>query len=89
MFTNSPSLVCMDLSLSQEEIIDPKYSWTGPDGRNLEGERLSAAHAGLILPYKGVAAAQPPVLFPNGRSTCVLHWAAVLFAWAPLSPPAG
>ncbi|XP_046789285.1 zona pellucida-binding protein 2 isoform X1 [Gallus gallus] len=37
MFTNSPSLVCMDLSLSQEEIIDPKYSWTGPDGRNLEG----------------------------------------------------
>lgn len=49
MFTNSPSLVCMDLSLSQEEIIDPKYSWTGPDGRNLEGERLSAAHAGFPL----------------------------------------
>uniref|UniRef100_A0A8C9ESG4 Zona pellucida binding protein 2 n=1 Tax=Pavo cristatus TaxID=9049 RepID=A0A8C9ESG4_PAVCR len=38
MFTNSPTLVCMDLSLSQEEIIDPKYSWTGPDGRNLEGQ---------------------------------------------------
>ncbi|XP_072212867.1 zona pellucida-binding protein 2 [Excalfactoria chinensis] len=37
MFANSPSLVCMDISLSQEEIIDPKYSWTGPDGRNLEG----------------------------------------------------
>ncbi|POI33620.1 hypothetical protein CIB84_002627 [Bambusicola thoracicus] len=38
MFTNSPPLVCMDASLSQEEIIDPKYWWTGPDGRHLEGQ---------------------------------------------------
>ncbi|NXJ03559.1 ZPBP2 protein, partial [Odontophorus gujanensis] len=36
--TSSPSLVCMDLSLSQEEIIDPKFSWTGPDGTSLEGQ---------------------------------------------------
>uniref|UniRef100_A0A493TJN0 Zona-pellucida-binding protein 1/2 N-terminal domain-containing protein n=1 Tax=Anas platyrhynchos platyrhynchos TaxID=8840 RepID=A0A493TJN0_ANAPP len=38
VFTNSPLLVCMDLSLSQEEIIDPKYLWIGPDGKNLEGQ---------------------------------------------------
>uniref|UniRef100_A0A8B9CLF9 Zona pellucida binding protein 2 n=1 Tax=Anser brachyrhynchus TaxID=132585 RepID=A0A8B9CLF9_9AVES len=38
VFTNSPFLVCMDLSLSQEEIIDPKYLWIGPDGKNLEGQ---------------------------------------------------
>ncbi|NXC19180.1 ZPBP2 protein, partial [Corythaeola cristata] len=37
MFTNSPFLVCMDLALSQEEVVDPKYLWTGPDGKNLEG----------------------------------------------------
>uniref|UniRef100_A0A803Y747 Ig-like domain-containing protein n=1 Tax=Meleagris gallopavo TaxID=9103 RepID=A0A803Y747_MELGA len=37
-FTNSPTLVCMDLPLSQDEVIDPKYSWTGPDGRKLEGQ---------------------------------------------------
>ncbi|XP_052556063.1 zona pellucida-binding protein 2 [Tympanuchus pallidicinctus] len=28
----------MDLTLSQDEVIDPRYSWTGPDGRNLEGQ---------------------------------------------------
>uniref|UniRef100_A0A8B9TVS3 Zona pellucida binding protein 2 n=1 Tax=Anas platyrhynchos TaxID=8839 RepID=A0A8B9TVS3_ANAPL len=38
VFTDSPLLVCMDLSLSQEEIIDPKYLWIGPDGKNLEGQ---------------------------------------------------
>ncbi|XP_042668964.1 zona pellucida-binding protein 2 isoform X1 [Centrocercus urophasianus] len=38
VFTNSPTLVCMDLTLSQDEVIDPRYSWTGPDGRNLEGQ---------------------------------------------------
>ncbi|XP_071433590.1 zona pellucida-binding protein 2 [Pithys albifrons albifrons] len=36
--TNSPFLVCMDLALSQEKIIDPKYLWIGPDGRNLKGQ---------------------------------------------------
>ncbi|XP_072742239.1 zona pellucida-binding protein 2 isoform X1 [Ciconia boyciana] len=37
VFTNSPFLVCMDLARSQEEVIDPKYLWVGPDGKNLEG----------------------------------------------------
>ncbi|NXR71014.1 ZPBP2 protein, partial [Pycnonotus jocosus] len=37
VFTNSPFLVCMDLALSQERIIDPNYLWTGPDGRDLQG----------------------------------------------------
>lgn len=49
VFTNSPTLVCMDLTLSQDEVIDPRYSWTGPDGRNLEGEELSAAHTAFLL----------------------------------------
>uniref|UniRef100_A0A8C5UBP0 Zona pellucida binding protein 2 n=1 Tax=Malurus cyaneus samueli TaxID=2593467 RepID=A0A8C5UBP0_9PASS len=39
VFTNSPFLVCMDLALSQERIIDPSYLWVGPDGRDLEGQR--------------------------------------------------
>ncbi|KAM4757154.1 zona pellucida-binding protein 2 [Cyanocitta cristata] len=38
VFTNSPFLVCMDLALSQERIIDPNYLWIGPDGRDLEGQ---------------------------------------------------
>ncbi|XP_010168781.1 zona pellucida-binding protein 2, partial [Antrostomus carolinensis] len=37
VFTNSPFLVCMDLTRSQEEVIDLKYLWIGPDGKNLEG----------------------------------------------------
>ncbi|NXB09980.1 ZPBP2 protein, partial [Cnemophilus loriae] len=39
VFTNSPFLVCMDLALSQERIIDPNYLWIGPDGRDLRGQR--------------------------------------------------
>ncbi|NWT59225.1 ZPBP2 protein, partial [Erythrocercus mccallii] len=38
VFTNSPFLVCMDLALSQERIIDPNYLWIGPDGRDLQGQ---------------------------------------------------
>ncbi|KAL9823839.1 zona pellucida-binding protein 2 [Geothlypis trichas] len=38
VFTNSPFLVCMDLALSQERIIDPNYLWIGPDGRVLQGQ---------------------------------------------------
>jgi len=37
VFTNSPFLVCMDLARSREELIDPQYLWTGPDGKDLEG----------------------------------------------------
>ncbi|XP_072775206.1 zona pellucida-binding protein 2 isoform X3 [Taeniopygia guttata] len=44
VFTNSPFLVCMDLALSQERIIDPNYLWTGPDGRDLQAYR-EAEHA--------------------------------------------
>ncbi|XP_068068340.1 zona pellucida-binding protein 2 isoform X6 [Anomalospiza imberbis] len=44
VFTNSPFLVCMDLALSQERIIDPNYLWTGPDGRDLQAYR-EADHA--------------------------------------------
>ncbi|KAG8139967.1 hypothetical protein E2320_002702 [Naja naja] len=33
---NSPYLVCMDLSLSQSEVIDPNYLWIGPNGQNLK-----------------------------------------------------
>ncbi|NXO66060.1 ZPBP2 protein, partial [Phainopepla nitens] len=38
VFTNSPFLVCMDLALSQESIIDPNYLWIGPDGIDLRGQ---------------------------------------------------
>ncbi|NXJ85225.1 ZPBP2 protein, partial [Trogon melanurus] len=37
-FTNSPVLVCVDLARSQEEVIDPKYLWIGPDGKKLKGQ---------------------------------------------------
>ncbi|NXH12630.1 ZPBP2 protein, partial [Bucco capensis] len=43
VFTDSPWLLCMDLAGSQAEVIDPKYVWIGPDGKNLEGQR----HANL------------------------------------------
>ncbi|XP_063156722.1 zona pellucida-binding protein 2 isoform X2 [Candoia aspera] len=33
---NSPYLVCMDLSLSQSEVIDPNYLWVGPNGQTLK-----------------------------------------------------
>uniref|UniRef100_A0A670YLV5 Zona pellucida binding protein 2 n=1 Tax=Pseudonaja textilis TaxID=8673 RepID=A0A670YLV5_PSETE len=33
---NSPYLVCMDLPLSQSEVIDPNYLWIGPNGQNLK-----------------------------------------------------
>ncbi|NXK19509.1 ZPBP2 protein, partial [Arenaria interpres] len=39
VFTNSPFLVCMDLARSHEELIDPKYSWVGPDGKSLKGQK--------------------------------------------------
>ncbi|NWV33333.1 ZPBP2 protein, partial [Grantiella picta] len=42
VFTNSPFLVCMDLALSQERIIDPNYLWLGPDGNDLEGQRYAS-----------------------------------------------
>ncbi|NWT79471.1 ZPBP2 protein, partial [Lanius ludovicianus] len=50
VFTNSPFLVCMDLALSQERIIDPNYLWTGPDGRDLEGQRnVNLTETGMLM----------------------------------------
>ncbi|KAL8175855.1 UNVERIFIED_CONTAM: hypothetical protein K2H54_010717 [Gekko kuhli] len=39
MHRDSPFLVCMDLTLSQSEVIDPNYLWIGPQGQNLETYR--------------------------------------------------
>ncbi|NXS94639.1 ZPBP2 protein, partial [Jacana jacana] len=39
VFTNSPFLACMDLARSHEELIDPRYSWVGPDGKSLKGQK--------------------------------------------------
>ncbi|NXP08532.1 ZPBP2 protein, partial [Thinocorus orbignyianus] len=39
VFTNSPFLACMDFARSHKELIDPKYSWIGPDGKSLKGQK--------------------------------------------------
>ncbi|XP_074783057.1 zona pellucida-binding protein 2 isoform X1 [Athene noctua] len=55
VFTNSPFLVCMDLPRSQAEVIDPKYLWIGPDGRNLEGQmyvNLTETGKLMVLGFK-------------------------------------
>uniref|UniRef100_A0A8C3P154 Zona pellucida binding protein 2 n=1 Tax=Cyanoderma ruficeps TaxID=181631 RepID=A0A8C3P154_9PASS len=50
VFTNSPFLVCMDLALSQERIIDPNYLWIGPDGRDLRGqEHVTLTETGKLM----------------------------------------
>ncbi|NXR70008.1 ZPBP2 protein, partial [Rhadina sibilatrix] len=50
VFTNSPFLVCMDLALSQERIIDPNYLWIGPDGRDLQGQGyVNLTEAGKLM----------------------------------------
>ncbi|KAM4884587.1 zona pellucida-binding protein 2 [Sylvia borin] len=50
VFTNSPFLVCMDLALSQERIIDPNYLWIGPDGRDLQGqEYVNLTETGKLM----------------------------------------
>ncbi|NWR48608.1 ZPBP2 protein, partial [Regulus satrapa] len=50
VFANSPFLVCMDLALSQERIIDPNYLWIGPDGRNLQGqEYVNLTETGKLM----------------------------------------
>ncbi|XP_021233890.1 zona pellucida-binding protein 2 [Numida meleagris] len=66
MLTNSPTLVCMDLSLSQEEIIDPKYSWTGPDGMSLEGQGYANLTGAGELVLQGFQASM------SGAYTCTL-----------------
>ncbi|NWI87662.1 ZPBP2 protein, partial [Pitta sordida] len=50
VFANSPFLVCMDLALSQEKIIDPNYLWVGPDGRDLQGRSyVNATETGKLM----------------------------------------
>ncbi|NXY56207.1 ZPBP2 protein, partial [Callaeas wilsoni] len=50
VFINSPFLVCMDLALSQEVIIDPNYLWIGPDGRDLQGQRyMNVTETGKLM----------------------------------------
>ncbi|NXO81938.1 ZPBP2 protein, partial [Sitta europaea] len=50
VFTNSPFLVCMDLALSQERIIDPNYLWIGPDGTDLQGqEYVNLTETGKLM----------------------------------------
>uniref|UniRef100_A0A8D0BLX6 Zona pellucida binding protein 2 n=1 Tax=Salvator merianae TaxID=96440 RepID=A0A8D0BLX6_SALMN len=53
--TNSPFLVCMDLLLSQTEVIDPNYLWIGPDGQNLKGQsyvNLTETGKLMLLDFK-------------------------------------
>ncbi|NXX14322.1 ZPBP2 protein, partial [Podargus strigoides] len=66
LFTNSPFLVCMDLARSQEEIIDPKYLWIGPDGKNLAGRtyvNLTETGKLMVMGFKE---------FMSGAYTCTL-----------------
>lgn len=37
MHQNSPFLICMDMELSQTEIVDPISLWMGPTGQHLKG----------------------------------------------------
>uniref|UniRef100_A0A6I8P172 Zona pellucida binding protein 2 n=1 Tax=Ornithorhynchus anatinus TaxID=9258 RepID=A0A6I8P172_ORNAN len=47
---NSPFLACMDLELSQTEIIDPSYLWIGPDGRNIKGQsKMNITETGKLM----------------------------------------
>ncbi|NWU72336.1 ZPBP2 protein, partial [Pterocles burchelli] len=66
MFTNSPFLLCMNLAHSQEEMIDPKYLWVGPDGRNLEGQlhvNLTETGKLMVMSFRE---------FMSGAYTCTL-----------------
>ncbi|XP_008936878.1 PREDICTED: zona pellucida-binding protein 2-like, partial [Merops nubicus] len=67
VFTNSPFLVCMDLAHSQEEVIDPKYLWIGPDGKNLEGQSyVNLTETGRFLMVMGFKESM------SGAYTCTL-----------------
>ncbi|NWI70530.1 ZPBP2 protein, partial [Todus mexicanus] len=52
---NSPFLICMDVAHSREDLIDPEYSWTGPDGSSLAGQKyakLTAMGALMVVDFK-------------------------------------
>ncbi|XP_038610329.1 zona pellucida-binding protein 2 isoform X1 [Tachyglossus aculeatus] len=47
---SSPFLSCMDLELSQTEIVDPSYLWIGPDGRNIKGQsEMNITETGKLM----------------------------------------
>ncbi|XP_071584529.1 zona pellucida-binding protein 2 isoform X2 [Heliangelus exortis] len=66
VFTNSPVLICMDLALSQKEVVDPKYFWTGPDGKKLEGQPYVDLKEGGKLMVRGFKE------YMSGAYTCTL-----------------
>ncbi|NXT80199.1 ZPBP2 protein, partial [Zapornia atra] len=66
VFTNSPFLICMDLARSQDDIIDPKYLWIGPDGDDLEGRmyvNLTETGKLMVMGFRE---------FMSGAYTCTL-----------------
>ncbi|XP_009071970.1 PREDICTED: zona pellucida-binding protein 2-like [Acanthisitta chloris] len=68
LFSNSPFLVCMDLALSEEQIIDPKYLWIGPDGKDLKGQMyVHMAETGKLM-VKGFRE------WMSGAYTCTLSY---------------
>ncbi|XP_036613488.1 zona pellucida-binding protein 2 [Trichosurus vulpecula] len=50
MHQNSPFLVCMDMELSQTEIVDPISLWMGPNGKHLkEGNHINLTSVGKLM----------------------------------------
>uniref|UniRef100_A0A8D0L4Y5 Zona pellucida binding protein 2 n=1 Tax=Sphenodon punctatus TaxID=8508 RepID=A0A8D0L4Y5_SPHPU len=68
IYTSSPFLVCMDLALSQREVIDPNYLWIGPDGKNLKGKGYVNLTATGKLMMKGFKTQM------SGSYTCTLSY---------------
>ncbi|XP_019360721.1 PREDICTED: zona pellucida-binding protein 2 [Gavialis gangeticus] len=68
VYTNSPFLVCMDLALSQKELVDPKYLWIGPNGKNLEGQSYATVTKTGKLMVRGFQESM------SGSYTCTLSY---------------
>uniref|UniRef100_A0A7M4FSC4 Zona pellucida binding protein 2 n=1 Tax=Crocodylus porosus TaxID=8502 RepID=A0A7M4FSC4_CROPO len=68
VYTNSPFLVCMDLALSQKELVDPKYLWIGPNGKNLEGQSYATVTKTGKLMLRGFQESM------SGSYTCTLSY---------------
>uniref|UniRef100_A0A8C3T072 Zona pellucida binding protein 2 n=1 Tax=Chelydra serpentina TaxID=8475 RepID=A0A8C3T072_CHESE len=68
VYTNSPFLVCMDLALSQKEVIDPNYLWIGPNGKNLKGQSyINLTETGKLM-VRGFQESM------SGSYTCTLSY---------------
>ncbi|XP_054851610.1 zona pellucida-binding protein 2 [Eublepharis macularius] len=71
MHSDSPFLVCMDLTLSQSEVIDPSYLWIGPEGQILEKKKdvnLTATGKLMLLNFSERM---------SGSYTCTLSYRVV------------